>query len=268
MPSKHITRSYANQPMILYHGWRSSASRRVRLCLAEKGLAYESRLVDMLRGDQHSPEYLAMNPNGVVPVLLHGDRVLYESSVIAEYLDELFPQPPIRPDDPYDRLVMRNFVRWVDEHCLPRLIVFNWSQAMQATAARWNDGELADRLARVPSAARKEAWTRVARKPYTDEEKAAAMAGLLELLQRMQTMLGAQRTWLVGEGYSIADIAAVPFVMRISELNPPAIAEYPAVRAWWARVRERPSFAMARIGPFAASDDDTSGAAASGDDAA
>ena len=59
--------------LILYHGWRSSASRRVRLCLAEKGLDYESRLVDMIRGEQHSPEYLAMNPNGVVPALILED---------------------------------------------------------------------------------------------------------------------------------------------------------------------------------------------------
>ncbi|HYJ98187.1 MAG TPA: glutathione S-transferase N-terminal domain-containing protein, partial [Burkholderiaceae bacterium] len=66
--------------LVLFHGWRSSASRRVRLALAEKGLAYESRIIDMVKGEQHSPEYLAMNPNGVVPTLLHDRRVLYESS--------------------------------------------------------------------------------------------------------------------------------------------------------------------------------------------
>jgi glutathione S-transferase len=240
-----------SDPFVLFHGWRSSASRRVRLCLAEKGIAYESRLVDMVKGEQHSPEYLAMNPNGVVPTLLHGARVLYESSVIAEYLDELYPTPPLRPADPYARAVMRNFVRWIDEACLPKLIVFNWSISMQPVAGQWDDAQLAERLARIPTAERREAWTRVARKPYTDEEKAAAMKGLLALLDKMDAMLiDSPHGWLLGEGYSIADIAAVPFVMRISELNPEGLAAHPPVVAWWKRVQQRPAFTQARIEPY------------------
>jgi glutathione S-transferase len=236
---------------ILYHGWRSSASRRVRLCLAEKGLPYESRLVDMVKGDQHSPEYLAMNPNGVVPTLLHDGRVLYESSFIAEYLEESFPEPPILPTDPYQRLELRNFVRWIDEKCLPNIIVFNWSIAMQPVASQWDEAQLAERLARIPTAERREAWTRVARKPYTDEEKANAMTGLLALLTKMEAMLATSGSgWLIGERFSLADIAAIPFVMRISELNAPALAASAGVSAWWARAQARPSFAAARIEPF------------------
>ncbi len=238
--------------LTLYHGWRSSASRRVRLCLAEKGLDYESRLVDMIRGDQHSPEYLAMNPNGVVPCLVLEDgRVLYESSVIAEYLEETHPTPSIRPADAYDCATMRNFVRWIDEKCLPKLIVFNWSQSMQPVASQWSEEELAQRMARIPTAERREAWMRVARKPYTEEEKAEAMRGLLLLLEKMDGMLRATGTgWVVGNAYSIADIGAVPFVMRINELNPEALRDHPLVQDWWARVQARPSFATARIEPY------------------
>ena len=240
--------------LVLFHGWRSSASRRVRLALAEKGLTYESRIIDMVKGEQHAPEYLAMNPNGVVPTLLHDGRVLYESSVICEYLDECFPHSPIRPADPYQRAVMRNFVRWIDEQCLPKLIVFNWSVSMQPVASGWSEQELQQRLARVPSAERREAWTRVARKPYTDEEKAEAMRGLLKLLDKMHELLAdAGSGWLVGDALSIADIAAAPFVMRIGELNGPALAQAADVNAWWRRVRGRTSFAAARIESFDAS---------------
>ena len=240
--------------LVLFHGWRSSASRRVRLALAEKGLAYESRIIDMLKGEQHAPEYLAMNPNGVVPTLLHDDRVLYESSVICEYLDECFPTPPIRPANPYQRAVMRNFVRWIDEQCLPKLIVFNWSVSMQPAASAWSEQELQQRLARVPSAARREAWARVARRPYTDDEKAEAMRGLLKLLDKMHELLADSGSgWLVGDTCSIADMAAAPFVMRISELDAPALAQATDVDAWWQRVRGRASFAAARIEPFDAS---------------
>jgi glutathione S-transferase len=79
--------------MILHHGWRSSASRRVRLCLAEKGLAYEGHVVDMTAMEHHSPEYLRINPLGVIPALIHDGRPLHESGTICEYLDEAFPAP-------------------------------------------------------------------------------------------------------------------------------------------------------------------------------
>ena len=80
--------------IILHHGWRSSASRRVRLCLAEKGLAYEGHVVDMAAMEHHSPEYLRINPLGVIPTLIHDGRPLHESGTICEYLDETFPASP------------------------------------------------------------------------------------------------------------------------------------------------------------------------------
>src|ERR1700761_7299994 len=98
--------------LVLHHAWRSSASRRVRLCLAEKGLEFESRLVDMMAMEHHSPEYLKINPLGVIPTLMLDDgRALYESGTICEYLDDTYPDPPLRPADPYERAVMRNWPR-------------------------------------------------------------------------------------------------------------------------------------------------------------
>jgi hypothetical protein len=63
--------------LVLHHAWRSSASRRVRLCLEEKGLTYHDHVVDMAQMEHHSPEYLKINPNGVVPALIHNGRSLY-----------------------------------------------------------------------------------------------------------------------------------------------------------------------------------------------
>jgi glutathione S-transferase len=94
--------------IILHHGWRSSASRRVRLCLAEKGLAYQGHAVGMAAMEHHSPEYLRINPLGVIPTLVHDGRPLHESGTICEYLDEMFPAPPLRPDTPYERAEMRD----------------------------------------------------------------------------------------------------------------------------------------------------------------
>ena len=238
--------------MRLFHSWLSSASRRVRLCLAEKGLAYESAPVDLGRQEHHSPEFLAMNPNGVVPALDLGDgRSLYESSTICEYLDDRHPQPPLRPSDPFDRAAMRNFIRYTDEKVLPNLLILNWSIALQPSASQWTDEKLQERLARIPTQERRDAWMRIARKPYTEDEKASALSKLVALAEKMEVML-ASNEWVVGDEFSLADIAAIPFIARIAELAP---AELRAERrsctaAWWRRVQSRPAFAAARIERF------------------
>lgn len=237
--------------IVLHHAWRSSASRRVRLCLEEKGLSYVSQVVDMAAMEHHQPEYLRINPNGMVPTLLHDDRPLHESGTICEYLDEIYPDPPLRPAEPYERALMRNWVRYFDER-IGNLIIFNWRHRLQATAAAWSDEELAARLERIPNAERREAWTRVARRPFTETERDGARATLVALLGRMEAAL-VPFGWLVGNSFSIADIAAVPFVKRIEEeIAPDQVTAdaHPRVAAWWARVQARPAFARAGIGPF------------------
>jgi glutathione S-transferase len=222
----------------------------VRLCLAEKGIDYEGVPIDMGKQEHHAPEYLAMNPNGVVPALrLDDGRSLYESSTICEYLDDLQPDPPLRPQDPYERAVMRNFVRWTDEKSLPHLLILNWSIALQPGASQWNDAQLAERLARIPTAERREAWIRIARNPYSEEEKRVALDKLLLIVGKMEAMLDGS-SWLLGGAYSLADIAAVPFIVRIAELAPDAFATAPRVADWWARVQQRPAYALACIERF------------------
>ena len=237
--------------LVLHHAWRSSASRRVRLCIEEKGLAYESRVVDLEKMEHHSPEYLKINPNGVIPALIHDGKSLYESGTICEYLDDAFPEPPLRPDDAYERASMRNWIRHADER-IGNLIIFNWVHGLAKTAAKWSDAELAERLKKIPSKERQEAWIRAARRPYTEEERAAARGRLVEMLDRMEAAM--EKTgWLAGKRYSIADIALVPFVKRIEEeIAPDEVtpARHPRVAAWWQSIQARPAFARAKIGPF------------------
>jgi glutathione S-transferase len=237
--------------LVLHHAWRSSASRRVRLCLEEKGLAYEGHVVDLAKMEHHSPEFLKINPNGVIPALIHDGRPLYESGTICEYLDEVFPEPPLRPDNAYDRATMRNWIRHVDER-IHNLIIFNWRHQLQGVASKWSDQELAEHLKKIPSKERQEAWLRVARRPYTEEERAGARAKLVELLDRMEATLKSSE-WLAGPRYSIADIAVVPFVKRIEEeIAPDQVTEaaHPRVAEWWSSIQARSAFARANIGPF------------------
>jgi glutathione S-transferase len=184
--------------LVLHHAWRSSASRRVRLCLAEKGLKFESVLVDLAKMEHHTPEYLKLNPNGVIPLLVLPDgRSLYESGTICEFLDESWPEPSLRPADPYGRAEMRNWIRHADER-IGNLIIFNWKHSLAKTASQWSDEELAERLKRVPSKERQEAWLRAARRPYTAEEEGEARRRLVLMLDKMEESLG-RHAWLVGD---------------------------------------------------------------------
>src|SRR6202048_3243666 len=237
--------------MILHHGWRSSASRRVRLCLEEKGLAYEGHVVDMAKMEHHSPEYLKINPLGVIPTLIHDGQPLHESGTICEYIDKTFPDPPLRPGTPYQRAEMRNWIRPIDG-LITHLIIFNWRHHLQKVASQWSDEELAERLKNIPSKERQESWLRVARKPYAEEERDAARAKLVEVLDKMEDALKPSG-WLVGSAYSIADIAAVPFVKRIDEEIAPhevLANKHSRVAEWGDKIQGRRAFAGASFGPF------------------
>ena len=99
----------------LYHGLPSTCSKKVRLVLYEKQLPFKSHLMDLRKFEQHAPEYLKLNANGVVPTLVHDGHVIIESSIIMEYLDDAFPQPPLRPRDPYGQYRMRLWLKYSDD---------------------------------------------------------------------------------------------------------------------------------------------------------
>jgi len=126
----------------LYGFWRSLASYRVRVALALKGLQAEEISIDLLKGKQHESDYLAVNPQGVVPALMldDGGPPLFQSLAILEYLDELRPQPPLLPKDPRGRARVRglSLIAAADGHPLitPRIRMYLEKEMRQDEAAR------------------------------------------------------------------------------------------------------------------------------------
>jgi maleylacetoacetate isomerase len=120
----------SDQTLELYAYWRSSASYRVRIALALKGLDATIHPVHLVRdgGQQHHPEYRAINPQGLVPCLVHGDTVLTQSLAIIEYLDECFPGPKLLPESPSERARARMLAQLVacDLHPLNNLRVLKF----------------------------------------------------------------------------------------------------------------------------------------------
>lgn len=125
--SKHHTQDH---PLILYSYWRSSASYRVRIALALKGLAHEIRPVHLVRdgGEQHAADYRSLNPQALVPTLVHGEVVLSQSLAMIEYLDERFPATPLLPGGPAQRARARMIAQAIacDIHPLNNLRVLAW----------------------------------------------------------------------------------------------------------------------------------------------
>jgi glutathione S-transferase len=238
--------------LVLYHAWISSASRRVRFALEEKKLAYDGRIVDLQRMEQHTPEYLELNPNGFVPTLVHDGRPVIENTVICEYLDEVFPEIQLRPSDPHGRARMRVWSKWTDEVVIRAFQVASWNRMMGPTARRWTDEEVAQRLAAIPVPDRREDWRRVARQPFDEAEISHAIANIRRTLDRMEADLS-RGAWLAGDTFSLADIHLSPYIVRIGEHTERGVhlTDYPRTLDWWTRLQARPAFAAARIEPVA-----------------
>jgi len=229
--------------LTLYHGLASTCSKKARLALFEKGLDFESRLVNLQTFEQHSPEYLKLNPNGVVPTLVDDGHPIIESSVIIAYIDDIAPTPPLTPTAPLARAEMRLWLKWSDERAYKAVYVPTWDRLSRPVAQNLSDVELDERLSAVPTVERRERWRATAREGFTKAEFDAAYAEMTATFDRMETALADGRPWLVGD-YSLADIAIVPFVERIDDLRPDLLAskKWSGVSAWFARYRERPSF--------------------------
>ena len=119
-----------SEQLRLYSYWRSSAAYRVRIGLNLKGLAYETLPVHLVRdgGEQHQPDYVALNPQHLVPTLLHGVRVIRQSLAILEYLDEAWPSPRLLPMTARDRARVRGLAQLIasDIHPLNNLRVLRY----------------------------------------------------------------------------------------------------------------------------------------------
>ncbi len=103
----------------LYDGAGTPSPRRVRLCLIEKGIPFQIKWMNLGLMDQKNPSYLKLNPTGLVPTLIHDGKTIYESNVINEYIEAVFPQPPLVPKDPWGQAQMRMWFAFENDFAKP-----------------------------------------------------------------------------------------------------------------------------------------------------
>lgn len=227
----------------LYFNWNAVCALKVVLCLAEKALVWEERHLALGEFEQLQEWYLAINPAGVVPALEDNGAVVLESTLILEYLEDAYPERPLRPTDPRARARMRWWTRQVDDIMHPSLRPLSFTRFVAPRAQALSAGELDELQARTPKKEIAELWRRAAQSPYSDEELAAHVAKVRDLLVKMDETLGVS-PWLAGDSYSLADVAMTPYVRRLVQLQKQELwADLPATADWWARVARRPAFA-------------------------
>lgn len=231
--------------MTLYHMWTSTCSKKVRITLAEKNLPWESRVIRTEPGPESlEPWYLRINPNGVVPSLDHDGRIVIESCVILEYLDDVFPQPPLRPADFVERARMRVWLERSESIVHRYINVLSHNRFMtRALGDRTIEQKLA--LAeRYPKLEMRLERQRRYRDGVSPAEERTALALLAEFMDDMEACLAGQ-PWLAGADYSLADIAISPFIERFAVNGLDELIDWsrrPAVGDWWQRISVRPAW--------------------------
>jgi glutathione S-transferase len=231
--------------LLLYDHPSSPCARRVRITLHEKGLGWDTQLIDLSRLEQRSPEYLRLNPNGFVPTLAHGERVIYESNVITEYLDDAFPDRRLYPLDPWElaqvkmwqaaELAMaKDYRPLMYQRLMGPMVRLTRTLEEALAAAKRSTSDAADL-----------AWEEKVWKleVLTPEQEALTEARLWSWLDRLDRHLDG-RQFLVGEQFTQAEVSVFPRVMMYAFVRLPIdAARHPHVAAWMDRLRDRPSFA-------------------------
>jgi ganglioside-induced differentiation-associated protein 1 len=228
----------------LYHSNAAVCAIKVRLTLTEKKLKWTGHVLDLFNGDQFSPKYLKLNPKAVVPTLVHDGNVIVESTLICEYLDEVFPQPSLVPSTPYERAHMRMWGKMVDEKLHLGVASFSFSASFR------------NRLAELSAEKREQHFNKMTDLELRDIQISTfelgiespyvmrAIVSYEKAFVTIDEVLASDQTWLMQEDYSLAEIYLTPYLFRLDSLDLLDIwlEHRPKVRSWYEQIKIRPSF--------------------------
>lgn len=234
----------------LYHAEPMANSLKALIGIHEKGVAFTSRFVNLHEFEQHDPAFLKINPNGQVPALVHDGRVVTESTVINEYVDEAFDGPALRPSDAYGRARMRVWTKFVDEYLCPAISHVAWHFMIRGITEKLSAEELEAKLARIPLQEQREKWRTCARQGYSEAQLDEWRRQIRVSVSRLEQQLG-QTPWLAGDAYSLADVAVFAMVLVFPQrwANVVNATDTPRLLEWHGRVSARSAVAAALAMP-------------------
>lgn len=225
----------------VYHAEPGANSLKVLLALKEKGVPFESHYVALNKFEQHEDWFKQVNPNGQVPVIVHDGRVINESTVINEYLDATFDGPALRPADEYGRAMMRIWTKFVDEYFCPALSYLAWNWMIKGMVADLSEDEFEAKLAKIPLKEQQDKWRITAREGYPQERLDEWRRQVNSSVTRIETALADGRAWLLGDPFTLADIAVFAMAQPMPGFYTDILndTDTPHLLAWHARIGER-----------------------------
>ena len=235
----------------LYSFGPAANSLKPLLALHERGIDFESQFLSPAKFEQHADWFKAINPNGQVPALEHDGRIITESTVICEYLEDVFHDAPrLRPDDPFLRAQMRIWTKWVDEYFCWCVSTIGWHRRIGPIARSLSDEAFEEHLLQVPIFEQKVKWRR-AREGFPQDMLDEEMRKIAFSVTKLEARLS-QSPWLAGPDYTLADVCnfAIAGGMETNYAELVNETDTPHLIDWLKRINERPATkAMYASGP-------------------
>jgi glutathione S-transferase len=228
----------------LYNAPQSTCSQRVRFLLNAKNIPFSEIKLDLLAGDQLKPDYLALNPNGVVPSLDHNGAIIIDSSVILEYLDEIAPEPAkFAPENPVLRARMRALMHFIDEMPAAAVRVPTFNLAFLPRFAAMSED--AFRAFAESKPLRREFMLAMGREGFPQKDMDEALSRLRRTYERMDSEIAKSGgPWLLGADISLADVMLMPAIVRMADLGRAGDwRDLPRVERWHEAIAAHPAFA-------------------------
>jgi glutathione S-transferase len=232
--------------LTLYDFGNSVCCQKVRITLRAKNLQWEAVKVDLFKSEQYDPNYLRLNPKGVVPTLVHDGKPVIESTLICEYIDQTFGEPPqLIPADAWAQSHMRFWSKLVDEGLHDGVTEISFSAMFR------------ERMKNMPADLRERRFRNVGDPRRTDRFKSTyelgakspfvvhAVAAYERAFKTLESVLvDTGGPWILGPDPSLADINLMPYAARLDYLGllDLWIANRPHVQGWWRHATAWPSF--------------------------
>ena len=229
----------------LYSFGPAANSLKPMLALFEKfefGHDFEVHRLNPAKFEHHSDWFKAINPRGQVPALEDRGRIVTESTVICEYLEDAHPTPvQLRPADPFDRAQMRVWTKWVDEYFCWCVSTIGWHRGIRFMAQALSDEEFEAHLKNIPIPEQQVKWRR-AREGFPQDMLDEEMRKIAVSVRRLDDRL-ADNQWLAGGIYSLADICnfAIANGMQLGFSELVNAEDTPHLIRWIEQINERPA---------------------------
>lgn len=236
--------------LTLYTFHNSICTQKVFITLAEKEIGYDEKLVNLFKAEQFSPEYLKLNPKGVLPTLVHDGRAIPESSLICEYVDETWPEHPLVPTDPFMKAKMRMYSKLVDETIFEATRELSFSAMFRERMKAMDPETREKRFANVGDPSKRARFMSTYEESTDSTYVLQAIGNWEKAFKTMEADLGPAPDgnggpWLLGDMFTLADVNMIPYMWRIEFLGLIGVwmDGRPRVAEWWARAKARPSAA-------------------------